>query len=303
MKVLVIGYGSIGQRHVQILREMDLDVSVVSRRDLKEVNFYNNLQIALQENDFDYIVIANETVEHLITLKMILDNQFTGKILVEKPLFVNMEFVEFDYSKTYVAYNLRFHPLIQKLKKMLKNEQVISVNSYVGQYLPSWRPNSDYTKGYSAFSEQGGGVLRDLSHELDYLTILFGEWHILIAKTDKISNLNIQSEDYVHISYKTKQQVHIAVELNYLDRITQRYVIVQTNEKTIKIDFINNSINCNGEIEQLDKLDRDYTYRKQHDAVLSGSSKCCSFSEGLNIVNMIEAVEKSSRCKEWVYND
>ncbi len=79
MKVLVIGYGSIGQRHVQLLREMDLDVSVVSRRDLKEVNFYNNLQIALQENDFDYIVIANETVEHLITLKMILDNQFTGK--------------------------------------------------------------------------------------------------------------------------------------------------------------------------------------------------------------------------------
>lgn len=303
MKALVIGYGSIGQRHVRILREMGLDVSVVSRRTIKELDFYQSLESAIKTTHFEYIVVANETVAHLTTLREVLNTHYTGKILIEKPLFAKMEPVFFDSSNTYVAYNLRFHPLIQRLKELLKNEVIISVNAYAGQYLPSWRPNVDYTKGYSASSEKGGGVLRDLSHELDYLTELFGEWHLLVAKLKKISKLNIQSEDYVHISYKTNQKVHLAVELNYLDRITQRYVIVQTHEKTIKIDFIENTINCNGEIERLTKIDRDYTYKKQHIAILNNLVGCCTYSEGLKIVKMIEAVEKSSLLKEWVYND
>ena len=303
MKALVIGYGSIGQRHVRILNELGIEVGIVSRRAHHELNFFQSLQSAFQENNYTYIVIANETVAHKETLKEILDNRFTGSVLVEKPLYSKVESINFNDSKTFVAYNLRFHPLIKKLKTMLYNEQIISVNAYAGQYLPSWRPNTDYTVCYSAYRERGGGVLRDLSHELDYLTTLFGEWHSLVAKTAKVSNLNIQSEDYVHVSYKTKQHVYVSVELNYLDRIIQRYVIVQTNNKTIKIDFINNSINCNGEIELLDTVDRDYTYRKQHEAIIDGSALCCSYKEGLNIVKMIEAIEKSSLQEEWVYND
>lgn len=303
MKSLVIGYGSIGQRHARILKEIGLEVSIVSRRVQLEPNVYKDLQSAFKANVYDYIVIANETVAHFDTLKQILNNNFTGKILVEKPLFAQMDSVNVDNSNTFVAYNLRFHPLIKLLKTMLVDEQIISVNAYAGQYLPSWRANIDYTTCYSAFREKGGGVLRDLSHELDYLTNLFGEWDSLVASMSKISDLNIQSEDYVQVSYRTKQQVHISVELNYLDRIIQRFVIIQTNNKTIKIDFINNTINCNGETQQLDIVDRDFTYKKQHEALLNNSTHCCSFKEGLNVVKMIEAVEKSSLYKEWVYND
>lgn len=303
MKCLVIGYGSIGQRHARILKEIGLEVSIVSRRVQLEPNVYKDFQSAFQANVYDYIVIANETVSHFNTLKQIRNNNFAGKILVEKPLFAQIESVNFNSSNTYVAYNLRFHPLIKQLKTMLVDEQIISVNAYAGQYLPNWRLNADYTSCYSAFREKGGGVLRDLSHELDYLTNLFGEWDSLVSNVSKISDLNIQSEDYVQVSYKTKQQVHISVELNYLDRITQRFVIIQTNNKTIKIDFINNNINCNGETQQWDIIDRDFTYKKQHEALLNNSTLCCSFKEGLKVVKMIEAVEKSSLYKEWVYND
>jgi len=303
MKSLVIGYGSIGQRHARILKEIGLEVSIVSRRIQTEPSVYRDLQSAFRANIYDYIVVANETVAHFDTLKQILNNNFTGKILVEKPLFAQIESVNFDSSKTFVAYNLRFHPLIKLLKTMLVDEQIISVNAYAGQYLPSWRSNIDYTSCYSAFREKGGGVLRDLSHELDYLTNIFGEWDSLVASMSKISDLNIQSEDYVQVSYKTKHQVHVSVELNYLDRIIQRFVIIQTNNKTIKIDFINNNINCNGETQQLDIVDRDFTYMKQHEAILNNSTLCCSFEEGLKVVKMIEAVEKSSLYKEWVYND
>ncbi|MEC1178874.1 Gfo/Idh/MocA family oxidoreductase [Metasolibacillus meyeri] len=303
MKALVIGYGSIGERHVRVLKKLGMNVAVVSRRANQNMGFYPSIQVALDSNSFDYIVVANETIAHYATLQEISKYHYEGKILVEKPLFSNVKPINFNANQTFVAYNLRFHPLIQKLKSLLKNEQAISVNVYAGQYLPNWRPQEDYTKNYSAFSEQGGGVLRDLSHELDYLTLLFGEWSELVANIGTISQLNIQSEDYVNIVYKTIQQVQIALELNYLDRITQRYMSVQTNTKTIKIDFIANTINCNEELEQFAPVDRDYTYLKQHNAVWNDTEDVCTFNEGFQTIKMIEAIEKSALLKEWVYND
>ncbi|MFJ7699415.1 Gfo/Idh/MocA family protein [Lysinibacillus fusiformis] len=303
MKALVIGFGSIGQRHARILKEMGLDVYIVSRRLNDNQVSYSNVSEALLENNFEYIVIANETVAHLYTLHQIIDMDFRGIVLVEKPLFLNYEKLNSMPSKIFVAYNLRFNPLLEAVKKLLIGEVVISVNAYVGQYLPTWRPNTDYSKGYSASSELGGGVLRDLSHELDYLTLLFGEWQCLVSNKEKISSLAIQSEDYVQLSYKTDKQIYVAVELNYLDRIMQRYMTIQTNTKTIKVDFIHNSINCNGVITQFEMLDRDYTYKKQHENVLSGGSTCCTFAEGLKLMQMIEAVETSSQQRKWVYND
>ena len=52
---------------------------------------------------------------------------------------------------------------------------MLSVRSSVGQYLPEWRKNTDYRKGVSARQDLGGGVLLELSHEIDYIQWIFGE--------------------------------------------------------------------------------------------------------------------------------
>src|SRR5690606_29956228 len=82
-------------------------------------------------------------------------------------------------AKIEVAYNLRFMPSAIRLKELL-TEQIVgrihSVSIEVGQYLPDWRPATDYRKNVSACKKLGGGVLLELSHELDYLTWLFGEF-------------------------------------------------------------------------------------------------------------------------------
>lgn len=303
MNALVVGYGSIGKRHTEVLKALGLTISVVSRRNLNDINRYSTISEAVQNEIFDYIVIANETVAHLEALKSLLALNFKGKVLVEKPLFMKVEHLDYVIKDVYVAYNLRYHPLLSGLKELLVNETVISVNSYVGQYLPTWRPNTDYSKGYSAFRELGGGVLRDLSHELDYLMHFFGEWTQLVATISKISELNIQSEDYVHIAYSTENNTKITIELNYLDRLIQRYLVVQTLNKTIKVDFIKNEINCNGEIIHLAAIDRNYTYELQHLDVLDKAQKCCTFNNGLKVMKMIANIENSSELKEWVYND
>ena len=179
---LVIGFGSIGQRHARLLREMGLSVHIYSRRTLPEEKKFQSLETALKEVHPEYVVIANETSEHYSALKTVLSFE-VSQVLVEKPLFsASVESLpESPKSQVCVAYNLRFHPLLQRLCSEINGQSVLSVQVYVGQYLPDWRPQQDYRNSYSVSRAQGGGVLRDLSHELDYINWLFGPWQAISA--------------------------------------------------------------------------------------------------------------------------
>lgn len=303
LNCFVIGYGSIGQRHASILNELGHRVAVISRRNVDYPTVYHQLETALLKEKPDYIVVANETSQHEHTLIELKRIGYDEKILVEKPLFLYDGVNSIDFSSVYVGYNLRFHPLIQALYERLKDTQILSVQAYVGQSLPTWRPGTDYSKSYSAFAEKGGGVLRDLSHELDYLQFLFGEWQEMTASGGKFSDLNINSDDHFSFMYKTKQVSIVTLQMNYLDFMIQRFVIVNTNEKTYKADFVNNTLQINEQIIQFN-VERDDTYIAQHRAILNDEKELlCTYNVGLNIVKMIEMAERSSKEKAWVSNE
>ena len=130
------------------------------------------------------------------------------------------KFSETFRNRVFVAYNFRFHPVLNYLRKELKDQQVISTNIYCGQYLPGWRPNTDYRKCYSSSKKEGGGVLRDLSHEIDYAIWLFGEYEKLTAIGGKYSSLEIDSEDCISILLKMEKCNIVNITLNYLDKIS-----------------------------------------------------------------------------------
>lgn len=302
-KAVVVGYGSIGQRHTRILESLGISTVIVSRRSISDKKSYLTIEAAIISENPDYIVVANETYFHEETLTRIKDTGYDEKILVEKPLFSNRNEEKFEFSSLYVGYNLRFHPIIQKLYELLKGKKVTSVNAYVGQYLPTWRPNTDYSKGYSADITKGGGVIRDLSHELDYLHFLFGKWSEITANGGQISDLSIQSDDYYSILYKTDTGINVSVEMNYLDRIIQRDITIQTNEHTYKADLIKQTLQIDNEIIQI-KVDRDETYLKQHIALLNNQTEMlCDLQGGIDIVLMIEKAEKCSKEKVWMKNE
>ena len=87
MRVLVIGYGSIGSRHTRVLINLGCKVSVLSKRVVEFEPCYDNLKIALKEEQPDYVVITNKTVEHYSTLLELSRLGYKGIVLVEKPLF------------------------------------------------------------------------------------------------------------------------------------------------------------------------------------------------------------------------
>ena len=303
LNCIVIGYGSIGQRHVRILKELGHRVSVISRRNIDYPIVYPNFEKAMLAEQPNYIIIANETSHHECTLNEIKSFGYNQTILVEKPLFPSTNPRMTNFQSTYVGYNLRFHPIIQAVYERVRDEKVLSVHAYVGQYLPSWRPGTDYTLSYSASVEKGGGVLRDLSHELDYLQFLFGDWKELVAYGGHFSQLNIDSDDHFSISYQTKDVQLVTLQMNYLDHITQRFIIVNTDERTYKADLINNTLQINEQTTHYN-VERDYTYIAQHLAVINDEKEIlCSYNDGINIVKMIEKAELSSKRKVWVSNE
>ena len=302
--VLVCGYGSIGQRHVRILREMGQKVHVFSRRKLPEENYFKSLEDALKEVTPEYVVIANETSKHEYTLKTALSFEIP-KILVEKPLFSTTveNLPEILKSQIGIAYNLRFHPLLQSLFSEIKGQSVLSVQVYVGQYLPDWRPQQDYRNSYSISSAQGGGVLRDLSHELDYINWLFGPWQALTASGGHYSSLAGDSDDVFCLLLKMERCPAVSLQMNYLDRSGRREIIINTEEHTFHLDLVKQEFLRDQEPVSSFSLERDETYRNQHSDMLKNHGKlCCSFQDGLEVLRMIDAAKKSAETETWQKN-
>lgn len=313
MNVLVIGYGSIGKRHCRILSDLGCNVVVISEHNKQIESPYptfNNLTKCLDKQTPEYVVIANETIFHFNTVVDLIKFGFSGYVLVEKPLFhKNFSLPDFMFKNLFVGYNLRFHPLIQKLHNILQNENIISTTVYVGEYLPNWRPGYDYKLTYSALKEMGGGVLRDLSHELDYINWLMGRWEKLIALGGKYSSLEIDSDDVFTIMMTTKKCPVINIQMNYLDKAKRREIIINTEKITIKVDLINGFIEIdNGFIEidgeeiYKDETIIDQTYIQQHKEIIYNTTKyICTANQGVEVNQIIEAAEKSNSEGVWIY--
>jgi predicted dehydrogenase len=300
LKVLIIGFGSIGKRHFEILNALEpvSSVSIVSKQNiqLEDTVVYEALSHVKKITDYDYFVIASETNKHYQQLKYICDKVSGKKIIVEKPLFDKQHEVFECNNKVFTAYNLRFHPVIEQLKRLIKNEQVCYVNAICGQYLPQWRPEQDYRQSYSADIKQGGGILRDLSHELDYLTWLFGEFKNIDAINTKVSDLDISSDDIFTAIAVTESKVIINVTVDYISKTPIRRLIIHTLKNTLEVNVINNSIviydkKSNKKVIDVNKEDRNYSYTKMHESIINNNfNTACSFDEGKNIVNIIDSI-------------
>ncbi|MCW6037897.1 Gfo/Idh/MocA family oxidoreductase [Spirulina subsalsa FACHB-351] len=301
-KILVVGYGSIGQRHTRVLQELGYPVAIVSRHSRNYSPCYPNLEEALLDWNPDYVVIANRTNEHYRSLAILAEKQFKGRVLIEKPLFAKyIDVPQHQFAHVAVAYNLRFHPLLQQLKSIITNSpKVISVHIYTGSYLPNWRSTTDYRQSYSALTEQGGGVLRDLSHELDYVQWIFGDWKRLTAIGGKFSDLAITSDDVYSILMETEKAFLVSIHMNYLDKIPRREIIVNVSDQTIQVDLINNSITIDGHKNVINH-NRDATYIAEHQAMIVGHrSILCTLKEASQTLETIEMAEKAATLNTWI---
>jgi predicted dehydrogenase len=256
---------------------------------------------ALRNNDFDYVIISNETYNHYNSFKELNELGYSGNLLIEKPVFSEpCSLPKSDYENVFVAYNLRFHPVIQKLREFMHGKDTYSMQVYVGQYLPQWRQYTDYKGSYSASRMQGGGVLRDLSHELDYVNWIAGGWKRVAAIGGKFSDLQIDSDDVFVLLLEMGNCPVVSVQMNYLDHKARREIIVNIEDYSIKADLILNTLEINGEVSVFE-VERNLTYAMQHDAILKRNfGPACTLKQGMDVLTLVHAAELASKKQKWI---
>ena len=231
MRHLIVGFGSIGMRHVSNLVSMN-EVVIIYDRHLHD--FDERLK------EVDSVFITCPTINHMeYALKAAKANKH---VFIEKPISHNNKDIKNLYdicrknNKTcYVGYNFRFHKELIDIKERLNNKDVSFVKVEVGEYLPGWHPDKDYRKEYSARKDMGGGVVLTLSHEIDYIRWIFGKIKTVKAIIGKTSDLELDVEDTASVIMETEKGVFIELHMDYIQKPAVRTMKVRG--KNIDIDW------------------------------------------------------------------
>ncbi len=275
MKVLMVGLGGIGQRHMRNLKHMlgpeasfsacrvrRLNQTLTDRLtlldgvDLEEeyaIKVFTDLDEALRDKP-DIVFVTNPTSAHV---GVALAAARAGcDLFIEKPVSHNydrvQELIETVNSRRIVAYvgcQNRFHPCLKLLRRLLVEKtigQVLAVNIEVGEYLPGWHTYEDYRQMYASRRELGGGVILSQIHEIDYAYWLFGMPRRVFAMGGRLSSLDIDVEDVAGIMLEFRQGSQILpvhIHADYLQRPPSRGCKVIGDQGKILVELQEATVN------------------------------------------------------------
>lgn len=290
MRILIIGNGSIGQRHARLLAEAGHEIAVASSRPVESYRGYTSLEAALSDFLPDFVIIASITSRHSADLSALSAFGYAKPVLVEKPLLAAApeEMTKPGFPIT-VAYNLRFHPVTFALQKALVGRTILAAHIIAGQHLSQWRPGRNVLSTYSANKEAGGGVVRDLSHEFDLAQYVLGPLSLIAHHSGRVGKVTVDSEDIAAMILSSTRCPLVTIHLNYLDRQPRRHWLVITDSGSIEADFIKSSLTIDGNVETF-PLAPDQTYKRMHQAVLAGETGPCDWDEGIAAVVLADRI-------------
>ncbi|MFC7203583.1 Gfo/Idh/MocA family protein [Haloferax namakaokahaiae] len=268
--ILFTGLGSIGRRHLRLLMELESEFDIHAYRsrgsdgELDAVTEHDSLDSALAVSP-DVAFITNPTSLHVETA--IRCAKSGADLFIEKPLSDSIGGIDelrriCDEKEllTYVGCQLRFDPILNRLKTILIDEEyggMLSFRAYSGSYLPDWRPEKDYRNTYSAQYELGGGVALDLIHEIDYSYWIFGRPARTVHLSGQASTLETTVEDYVELSLETVDGVPGHIHLDYFRPTPRRTLEVTCEDGVLTADLICKTLTIET-TERTEQIEYDY---------------------------------------------
>ncbi len=253
LRVAVVGYGSIGRRHVENLQRLGVRRITIVRRQNRinpaftppaDALIVDSLEAAIS-GGLDLAVICNPTSLHLAAAEPFV--RAGVPVLIEKPLAMDLPQAEAALpwlttasAPIGVAYCLRYHPAYRAARDALldgKIGEVRSARTWFESYLPDWHPWEDYRTSYAARPELGGGVLPTLDHELDYVLWCLGQPVEVQGRSWRSGQLDMPADDIAKCSLRFDNDISAHVQLSMCQPERSRGFEFVGTRGTIRFDW------------------------------------------------------------------
>ena len=213
VSILIVGGGSIGERHLRCFQQIGCDVALCEANDERRQEISERYRLsrtfasvdeARTEEPWYGVVIctpAHLHVEHAVALA-----PTTSAFLIEKPLCTRLEEIDRLRAATggkvvQVAYVLRHHPATQRVRDMLTQGDIgplHQITVVAGQHFPTFRPA--YREIYYARRESGGGAVQDAAtHLFDLMQYFAGPLDWIFCDYAHQELADVEVEDTVHL--------------------------------------------------------------------------------------------------------
>ncbi|MHB8066492.1 MAG: Gfo/Idh/MocA family protein [Desulfobaccales bacterium] len=325
--LLMIGTGSIGQRHARNFSALGCDISGMDPRPdrLAETNeqvplrgMYSSLTEAFAKGkDITAVVVNSPTSFHVDQAIAALGKGLP--VLLEKPVAKDLEsgrrlqkIVEEAKAPLLLGYTWRWWPPLLQVKKLL-NEEVVGklrhVRFIMSAHLADWHPWEKYQEFFMSNEALGGGALLDESHWLDLMVWFFGMPEKLLASVEKISDLDIETDDNVDMLLYYPDNLRVSMHLDLYSRPHERSIQFVGEEGTLVWSSDPNSIAIGKGMEKkwqveefrYERNDMFVGVAREFLEVLQGKpARTCTINDGVKVLTLIEAARQSNRLGKMV---
>ncbi len=313
MKFLIIGFGSIGKRHAQNCSALGHDVILLRRNKNGNEPYatFTDLETAFLERP-DAVIIANPTSYHVPLALRVASHGC--HMLIEKPLSHSLQgvqelinLVEKNSCIAMIGYQFRFHTALRMMKKCIDEGAIGNVlcgRVEVGQYLPNWHKDEDYTQSYAARRDLGGGVMLTLIHELDYLSFMMGIPKTMDATLARVSDLKIDVSDVAEITILYEGNKIGQCHMDYLQKNPSRWLKIIGERGELFWDGIENKLELR--TDSIEVLYHDPLYARNTmfvdelhyfiDCITTGHQPATNLSQDVTLLSLtIVAHEKAMK--------
>lgn len=240
LNILVIGSGSIGQRHHQNLQALGVSSSLVSYQQ----NSPEQIRALLDDKTVSGVVIATAT--HIRTELIRASAARNLPVYIEKPLaFTQSDLqsitasTEGIASRSMVGFMMRYHPFFQQLAGADLSD-TYRFNMVIAHDVTQWRENWQFADSYAALPN-GGGVLLDLCHELDMAACLFPD--LKPSAVHSVGHCDFPGVDFAtDVLFTGSSAQQGCVSMDYLSPVSTRKCEFYGQRQFLKIDF--NTLQC-----------------------------------------------------------
>ena len=311
LKILVVGIGSIGRRHSDVLytdlgcHNITLWDPVAENAKKHAANYPNMKVVSTYEEGLaakpDVVFICSPPALHMPQTEAAI---LAGcHVMVEKPLAIDMEslervkaLAEKHNRMVSVALCNRYHKGVRRIKEVLDSGaigRVVSIRSSMCEHFPSSRP--DYMSTYYV---QYNGCFEDI-HAVDYtLWVAGGQPEEIYGICGSFADMGFKSPDNAEILFRTDNNITCSVNLSFFQSPARCELFAYGTEGTCELRYNHQSYTlrtytrASGEWkeEKVDGLFRNMMFQDENreflESVVSGNYKGCDMADASRAVKI-----------------